>query len=118
MNKDTFQKYKRETHLNGGERILKVTKMEVIFDPNNSEHVFIADLLFTDITKMSVAEKAWLAAQKRALTIQFKLEVPFFDLKSMIQSKIMNWAVEYHQERKSRLHSVPSSTKVAQVLSK
>lgn len=108
--REEFQELMRRTAPNAGQPLLQKTKQEVVFDPYNPDHMEAARILFffedTMPDKAKVKEHIeWCYRQeeqkmrKHNLTIKFRLEPPFHDVRSMIVSRIVNWAMDLHTKR-------------------
>lgn len=112
--KEEFQHFKRATMQNGGEPLLQKTKQVVVFDPNNVDHMEAARLLFFVDDPMPERAKVqahidWchrqeeLKVRKSVIAFRFKLEAPYHDVPSMVNAKIVKWAMELHLRRMTGL---------------
>lgn len=113
--REHYEVFKKAVMQNGGEPLLQHTKIEVIFDPDNVEHMEAARLLYflkdPMPDKSSVIEHMdWCYRQEEykikrlALGIKFKLEPPFHDVRSMVVAKIVDWAMRLHQRKMGQKH--------------
>lgn len=83
--------------------LIQATRQEVNFDPTNLQHLETARLMFdptpkpitlrTEEDKKKLAQHEADMAKRRSLTIRFRLEPPFHDVRTMVLAKVFKWAL-------------------------
>lgn len=109
--REHYEAFKKATMKNGGEPLLQKTKEEVTFDPNNMEHMEAVRVLFYPDLKSMMDVSA-----KNALLFKFKLEAPYHDIRSMVNAKIVQWAMDLHKRRMGKKLTVLKTAKTASSL--